>query len=238
MGIENYTMAKVMRSSFHMADYNPRIIKDDARQRLRESVRRYGFVQPPIVNKRTMTVVSGHQRLSIADEINGYPGKDYEVEVAFIDVSEKDEKQLNVLLNNVSSMGEFDVDALSDLVLDSDLDIESLGFSDADLDVLFSNDSRYLQMFSDAPVVTEDKGILDDIKQDRSKMVDRQKEDNSAAYYFTVVCDSSDEKAKLLTKMGCQDYEEVVPASSLYRLANADFSDMLKIGTHEPSRSK
>lgn len=83
-------------------------------------------------------------------------------------------------------------------------------------------------------IIPVDKGVLDDIKQDRSKMVERQKEDNSAAYYFTVVCNSSDEKNKLMAKMGCQDYEEIVPASSLFRLVNADLSDLIKVGTHEP----
>ena len=49
------------------ADYNPRQISDRALSGLRESVTRFGLVQPIIVNERTGNVVGGHQRRKVLE---------------------------------------------------------------------------------------------------------------------------------------------------------------------------
>lgn len=50
------------------------------------------------MNKRTgLTVVSGHQRLSVMDELQKFPDNDYRIRVDVIDVDEQQEKELNIL---------------------------------------------------------------------------------------------------------------------------------------------
>mgnify|MGYP006958098040 CR=1 FL=1 len=73
------------------------------------------------MNKRTgLTVVSGHQRLSVMDELQKFPDNDYRIRVDVIDVDEKQEKELNILLNNPNAQGTWDFNALAQIVPDID----------------------------------------------------------------------------------------------------------------------
>lgn len=76
---------------------NPRIGDLDFYEDLKKSLREYGYVIPIIVNSKTMHVIGGNQRLKVLREMYG---DDYEVEVVEVDLDEKDEKELNILLNS------------------------------------------------------------------------------------------------------------------------------------------
>ena len=81
---------------------NPRTITKRAKQALSASVRRFGLVQPIIVNETTGHVVGGHQRLEVLRE-QGVT----EIDVAIGAWSIDDERALNVALNNPAAQGEF-----------------------------------------------------------------------------------------------------------------------------------
>jgi ParB-like chromosome segregation protein Spo0J len=81
---------------------NPRTISNAARRALSASVRRFGLVQPIVVNERTGRVVSGHQRLEVLREQGATT-----VDVAIGSWSEAEERVLNVALNNAAAQGEF-----------------------------------------------------------------------------------------------------------------------------------
>ena len=87
------------------APYNPREISEAALRGLRESIHRYGLVEPIIWNERTGNVVGGHQRLLVlkADGVA-------ETDVVVVDLPEVEEKALNVALNNPAIAGEFTQD--------------------------------------------------------------------------------------------------------------------------------
>ena len=91
------------------ADYNPRQISDRALSGLRESVTRFGLVQPIIVNERTGNVVGGHQRRKVLEA----EGVD-EVDVVVVDIEPREERALNVALNNPHISGDFtdDLDSM------------------------------------------------------------------------------------------------------------------------------
>lgn len=216
--IETYEIETVKRSEIKTASYNPRYISDEAKKRLKKGLKQFGLAQPLTVNKTTMTLISGHQRLSIIDEMEGYPDKDYDLQVAMVALSPEQERALNIQMNNMSMMGEFDFDALIEMVQRDGVDIDDLGFSDADLDLIFSDTPALESLLSDSEDVEEAKGTLDDIKKDRSKMMERQKDENSADYYFIVVCDSAEEKEALYKKMNVPLYEEYVASYHLERL--------------------
>lgn len=116
------------------ADYNPRKDlqpEDEDYQKLRRSIEEFGYVEPIIWNEKTGTVVGGHQRLKVLIE-QGVQ----EVECVVVNLEEKDEKILNVLLNKVK--GRWDIGKLTDLLqeLDETGDLESTGYENWELQSL------------------------------------------------------------------------------------------------------
>lgn len=85
--------------------YNPRKISDDSKAGLRASIDKFGLVQEIVVNRRTMHIVGGEQRASVLRERG-----DVDVPVTLVDLSDDEEKALNVTLNNPHIQGEFDGD--------------------------------------------------------------------------------------------------------------------------------
>ena len=124
-----------------MAEYNPRQLTKDQYTQLRDSLTRFGLVDPLIVNKhkdRMNILVGGHQRLKIAKEMGMNDIPCVEVELPY-----DQEKELNIRLNK--NVGEWDYDALANY-----FDVGELtewGFSDDDL-----------QFWEDEPT----EGLIDD----------------------------------------------------------------------------
>ena len=107
------------------ASYNPRQISSKQYKDLKESVKKFGLVDPIIVNKDN-TVIGGHQRLKICKDL-----KYVEVDCVMLDLSKEEERELNIRLNK--NTGTFDMDILA-----NEFDIEELtdwGFKHIDLDV-------------------------------------------------------------------------------------------------------
>ena len=70
------------RSAIHLASYNPRKLSEESRKTLKRGIKKFGLVGGIVVNKRTgFTVVSGHQRLSVMDELQKFPDNDYKIRV-------------------------------------------------------------------------------------------------------------------------------------------------------------
>lgn len=211
-----FEITTIPRNRIKNAPYNPRVIGENARKRLSKGIKKFGLVETLVWNKRTGNLVSGHQRLSIIDEME--KTKDYEITVSVIDVSEKDEMALNVQLNNQSMMGDFDLDALAQMA-EQGASIDDFGFSDSDVDVMFG-DSDFAERFCDSKALSEEKDELREIKKDRKEFVDRLKDQNNASFYFTVVCESMDEREELFQKMGVPFSEEFVSSDALRRLCD------------------
>ena len=134
------------------ADYNPRRISDRAMSGLRESVTRFGLVQPIIVNERTGCVVGGHQRLRVL-EGEGVA----ETDVVVVDLDEAEERALNVALNNPHISGEF-TDDLDDLLQRIVADTPDL-FDALRLDDLLDD---AIQVVEPAGGGVDDHGVLPD----------------------------------------------------------------------------
>ena len=91
------------------AEYNPRQLTKDQYKSLRDSMERFGLVDPVIINKhpdRENIVIGGHQRLRIAKDM----GID-KVPCVELSLDLNQEKELNVRLNR--NVGEWDYDALA-----------------------------------------------------------------------------------------------------------------------------
>jgi len=117
------------------APYNPRAIDDDALHGLTASLDRFGVVQEIVANERTGHIVGGHQRVK-ALRARGV----VDVPVVWVDLSDDEERALNVALNSPHISGHFtpDVRALiddvneriPDLVADLRLDLIAASFAD------------------------------------------------------------------------------------------------------------
>jgi ParB-like chromosome segregation protein Spo0J len=117
-----------------LAKYNPRKISDQALDSLVQSIERFGFVDPVIVNDRTGILVGGHQRLKAAKKLGL---KD--VPVVAVSLDEAEEKALNVALNKIS--GEWDLDLLRGVLEDvqaAGLDLSLTGFGEQEIESLLT----------------------------------------------------------------------------------------------------
>lgn len=106
-------------SAFDAAPYNPRRISDASLARLGASLKRFGLVEDVVVNRRSVdngwpkksrpTTVGGHQRVRAM-----MAAGETRASVKWVDLSENEEKALNIALNNPHLTGEWtdDIDAL------------------------------------------------------------------------------------------------------------------------------
>lgn len=138
---QDITIQYVPISELKAAEYNPRQWDEQAKEKLKASLKQHGFVDPVIVNsssERKNIIVGGHFRVACAKEL-GYT----EVPVVYVNLTEEQEQALNLRLNrtggswNFELLKEFDIDLLLDV-----------GFDDTDLsniwdDVLSIEDDEF-----------------------------------------------------------------------------------------------
>jgi ParB-like chromosome segregation protein Spo0J len=126
---QTFEMATIHRSKLLNATYNPRTLSPAQKRRLKKIIAKHGLVAPIVWNVRTGNIVGGHQRISILDSLEGKG--DYSLTVAQIDVDDKQEKEINLALNNQMAQGEWDLAKLEPLM--REVDLEGTGFDQADL---------------------------------------------------------------------------------------------------------
>jgi hypothetical protein len=131
---QKFKAEDVRRSQVNLAQYNPRKIAGEAKARLHQGIDKFGLVETLVWNRRTGNLVSGHQRITDLDE--RHAGEDYVLTMSVIDVDERAEKKLNVLLNNKHAQGEWDESKLTDLLNSIERDLEGTGFAESDLSAL------------------------------------------------------------------------------------------------------
>ena len=116
---------KIQIDKLKAATYNPRQISTKQYKDLKESITKFGLVDPIIVNK-CYTIIGGHQRYKICKDL------DYkDIGCIILDLNKEQERELNIRLNK--NTGDFDMDILA-----NEFDIDQLvdwGFKHIDLDV-------------------------------------------------------------------------------------------------------
>jgi hypothetical protein len=225
--LENFEIVKVNRRDIHGADYNPRKISESARKKLRDGLKKYGLVQPIIVNKPTMNVVGGHKRLEEMDTIIRKP--DYELHVAMINVSEKDEVSINVFLNNQSAMGEWDVLALQDIKgIFPDIDYEAdMGFDESDINILFGRQEEEQKLIEEQAAAEE--FTPDTFRETKKKIREKAKSESKGGdsynlaesdYVIQIVFPNNHEKHEFMRKIRKPEKETYLKSSILLDIYN------------------
>lgn len=133
---QNLNIKYVVISDLRPASYNPRKWDKEAKEQLKESIKRFGLVDPFIVNstaERHNTIIGGHFRWEMAKEL-GFS----EVPVVYIDIPDLEkEKELNLRLNK--NQGEFDLNLLAEF---DESFLADIGFNSEDLDKIFEEEDE------------------------------------------------------------------------------------------------
>lgn len=210
--LQKFEMATLKRSQIIEHPQNPRLISNAAKKKLKGKMKEVGLLQPLIVNRRTMYLLGGHQRLATIDSIEKYaPGKnDFEIDVAMVDLHEDQELEMLVFLNNPSGQGVWNTELLAEINVESGISFESMGFDSLDVDLMFDGDARFSSLMADVPEVSEAKDALKEIKEHRKESTAAMKEDQALSWYFVVVCKDKEEKDALLRHMKIPLHEKYV----------------------------
>lgn len=240
---QSFVYEEIPRAQIEMAHYNPRRITEGNRKRLSKALTTHGLVEPLVLNRRTMRLVSGHQRLTDLD--SKHHGSNYSIGLAIVDVDEATEVKLNVLLNNQSTQGVFDIDAVAGLSKTFNIDLLDLGFSREDLLIDFNLDLKTpqiqvpgMQAPAGTPIHTEgspgifppEEPVGPPVDPQRTLMqakFDARKEkgyESSAGgtfqqfeddYRITVVFENGKERNEFLASLGLEPDTAIVPASKI-----------------------
>ena len=124
--------------SLIFAEYNPRQLTKDQHQHLKDSIQRFGLVDPILVNKhkdRKDIIIGGHQRVRVAKDLDIQ-----EVPCIELSLTYEKERELNIRLNKNS--GSWDYDVLANMFEMEELqdwgfdESQLAGFSDIDYSAL------------------------------------------------------------------------------------------------------
>ena len=150
------TLKVIPVSELKPAEYNPRKkLKpgDKEYDKIKASIEEFGFADPLVVNA-DMTIIGGHQRLTVAMAL-GYT----EVPCAVVDIDKVREWALNIALNKIT--GAWDENLLADLlkdIQDSDFDLGKTGFDPPEIETLFNK-------VHDKDVKEDDFDVESELKQ-------------------------------------------------------------------------
>lgn len=128
MKIQEIPLAKI-----NPAPYNPRLdLKpaDEEYKKIKRSIEVFGLVEPLIWNEHNGTLIGGHQRLKVLQEL----GRTTAPCVVLSITDPKQERALNIALNKIS--GDWDIPKLKEVLTELDdgaFDITVTGFDEEEL---------------------------------------------------------------------------------------------------------
>lgn len=215
---QKFKVESVSRKSINFAGYNPNELSSSAKRQIKKKLKdpNVGLIEAIVWNKRTGNLVGGHHRLELIDELE--KGTDYVIDVCVVDLDLKTEKEMNVFLNNPSVQGEYNLNTLASFKMDDGISFDDMGFTESDVDFMFGGDSDFSKLFEDVADVETSKGTIDVIKKGRKDMQKKYDEKNTADFYFVVVCESDEQKKKLVKLLNTPAHERFVNAEYLERL--------------------
>jgi DNA modification methylase len=209
---------KIEINKLKAATYNPRQISTKQYKDLKESINKFGLVDPIIVNK-CYTIIGGHQRYKICKDL------DYkDIGCIILDLNKEQERELNIRLNK--NTGEFDMDILA-----NEFDIDQLvdwGFKHIDLDINIDKITEGNTEDDHIPEVKESRVKLGDVWQlgkhrlmcgdstkesDVEKLMNGQKADmvfTDPPYGMNLNTDYSDMNSKFKGSKGGNKYNKVI----------------------------
>jgi len=191
----------IKRSQIKNAPYNPRKITKKERDNLYKLLDNHKLVDDLVWNIRTGNLVSGHQRLTWIDLKAREKGlKDFNLKINKIDVDLKEEKEINVGMNNESAMGKYDVDLLGSLIEEIDYDLA--GFDDKSIDTLLGGFDPEMLNDDDLQKRADD---YDEGIAHRKRMQKASQKTNNIDYYSCLVFKDESNRQEFFALLGIKD---------------------------------
>jgi DNA modification methylase len=132
----NLRIKYVLTNELKPAEYNPRKWDESAKKHLKESITRFGLVDPFVVNEapeRHNVLIGGHFRWAMSKELGVK-----EVPVCYVNIPDLEkEKELNLRLNK--NQGEFDLELLAQF---DESFLAEVGFDSEELDKIFEDETE------------------------------------------------------------------------------------------------
>lgn len=129
-------IVEVPISELKASEYNPRKHSKEQADQLKESIKRFGLVDPAICNsapERMNVIIGGHFRVEMAKEL-GYQT----MPAVYVNIPDiEKEKELNIRLNK--NTGEFDLDLLAQF---DESFLAEVGFDSEEIDEIFPTEEN------------------------------------------------------------------------------------------------
>jgi hypothetical protein len=237
--LQAFVMERMHRTAIRGAPYNPRVISSHERAKLANLIKKVGLLGPVTVNRTTgMTLVGGHQRIAVLDAYEG--GTDYLVDVAVVELTEKQEREANAGLNNSSAQGSYDaakLEAMFSRDAEIKLDYEVSGFTDTDMQQLFGPSffATYdavaaATSTAAAPIVAEVLGMVppkntdahDEAVERRKAQKEDKKAENARGTYVVAYFDRVEDGNALRAALGYDADVRDIDGMKLLALVRTD----------------
>jgi len=130
---------EVKISDLKLNENNPRK-NDKASDRLIDGIKKYGFINPIIVNKNNNKVIAGHTRIKAMLKL----GKKT-IPAIFVDMDEATEKGFSIFDNKSAEFASWDNDLLKvelEELQELDFDLELTGFEDWEIEDILGNEDE------------------------------------------------------------------------------------------------
>lgn len=178
---QRFEAREIPRASLKNAPYNPRVVSDHQRRKLKAILKKHGLVEPPVWNETSGNLVGGHLRTKILDALHG--DQNYLLTVAVVRLDDKAERELNVALNNPLAQGDYDFEALAKLFKEDRIEAEGAGFDSADLYQMYGEDI----LSDNAEQLQEMAKTLESLRADSERVKKSLSSHHSPDFYNVVV---------------------------------------------------
>ena len=215
----------IKRSQIAFAFYNPRKKNEKVVEALKKNFKKVGFLGGIQWNSTTGNLIGGHKRTEALDLIHNYDGspeKDYEIKVEKIELTEKQEKEQNIFLNNKRVQGETDYRLMAELI--QDIDIEEAGLETYDIEMIETLVPNFT-FAKNEDIVNDIKELKQETKSDEDKkqeindlkksIKENLKNNVHTASYFVVTFKTYDEKAEYLSSIGINEDDIYITSETI-----------------------
>lgn len=214
---------RICRNEIRNAPYNPRVISDSAAKKLRKNIKDVGLLGGIVVNKRSMNLIAGHQRLAAMDALE--KRDDYLLEAVMVDMTDAEEKRQNAFMNNLSAQGDWDAALLRDLV--GEVGWEECGFDPQDMAVLDIETGAF---------EIEKRGVSKDVggektaaaKKRRKENLEEAAQENEINCSLTIVFKDEAAKEEYLAFLEMRPYTCFVKAEVFDRIIQSVYAKKSK----------
>ena len=177
-------------------DRNPKIHTQKQLEMLQKSIKEFGFTNPVLLATGD-TVVAGHARITAAKELGMT-----EVPVIRLDIPADKAPAYVIADNRLAELGSIDVTLLQaeleELLAIADFDIESVGYTDDQIDALLNIDTDF--SFGSGNSVSDDENYAISNPDD---MVEVEGKQVGISYAVHVSFSKQDGAEAFLEKIGC-----------------------------------